>query len=280
VLGEKNTGECPKKIARFEKYISPARLNVALMKTRIRIVRSACVACAAIIWTSTTFAQSPNDAVKKQFFDAIKNGNLAQVKQFLQQDSSLAKTSDKKNRTAILFAVYAKHKDIAELLIASGVEPNIFEAAATGRVDRVRELLKQQPELIRAYSPDGWTALHLNFNDLEMAKLLIDSGADLNVNSKNKLHATPLQGAAASNWIELAKLYLSRGANVNCRSEEGGSPLHEAAGNGFIEFARLLIDNGADVNQRDDNGKTPLTLALEYKKPEIAKLLQEHGAIQ
>ena len=176
--------------------------------------------------------------------------------------------------------MYAKHKEIAELLITSGVEANIFEAAATGRIERVRELLKQQPELIHAYSPDGWTALHLNFNNLEMAKLLIDSGADLNLNSRNKLNATPLQGAAANNWIDLAKLYLSRGANVNCRSEEGGSPLHEAAGNGFVDFARLLIDNGADVNQRDDNGKTPLTIALQYKKPEIAKLLREHGATQ
>ena len=144
----------------------------------------------------------------------------------------------------------------------------------------MRELLRQQPELIHAYSRDGWTALHLNFNNLEMAKLLIDSGADLNLNSRNKLNATPLQGAAAFNWIDLAKLYLSRGANLNCRSEEGGSPLHETAGNGFVEFAGLLIDNGADVNLRDDNGKTPLTVALENKRPEIIKLLQEHGATQ
>lgn len=249
------------------------------MKTRIQIIRSGCVICAAIIWTSTTFSQS-SDNVRKQFFEAIKKGDVTEVKKLLKQDSSLAKASDEKSRTAILFSVYAKHKEIAEVLIASGVEPDIFEAAATGRIERVRQLLKQQPELIHAYSPDGWTALHLNFNNLEMAKLLIDSGADLNLNSKNKLNATPLQGAAANNWIELAKLYLSRGANVNCRSEEGGSPLHEAAGNGFFEFARLLIDNGADVNQRDDNGKTPLTIALEYKKSDIANLLREHGASQ
>jgi len=140
--------------------------------------------------------------------------------------------------------------------------------------------LKQNPELIHAWSPDGWTALHLNFNHLEVAKLLIESGADLNLNSRNKLNATPLQGAAANNWIDLARLYLSRGANVNCRSEEGGSPLHEAAGNGFLEFAKLLVENGANVNQKDDNGKTPLTIALEYKQDELAKFLREHGAIQ
>jgi ankyrin repeat protein len=235
---------------------------------------------AAIFFTSMTYAQKPANTANKQFFDAIKNGDKAQVQRLLKQEPSLAKASDDKGRTAILYAVYAKRKEIAEMLISSGVEPNIFEAAATGRIARVKELLKQNPELVHAFSPDGWTALHLNFNNLEMAKLFIDSGADLNLNSKNKLNATPLQGAAANNWINLAKLYLSRGANVNCRSEEGGSPLHEAAANGFLEFARLLIDNGANVNQRDDNGKTPLTNALEYKKPELEKLLREHGGTQ
>jgi ankyrin repeat protein len=250
---------------------------VALMKTLAQTIPAIHF---AIFLTSITSAQTPANIAHKQFFNAIKNGDKAVVQKLLKQDPSLAKASDEKSRTAILFAVYAKHKDIAELLISSGVEPNIFEAAATGRIARVRELLKQNPELVQAFSPDGWTALHLNFNNLEMAKLLIDSGADLNLNSKNKLNATPLQGAAANNWIDIAKLYLSRGANVNCRSEEGGSPLHEAAGNGFVEFARLLIDNGADVNQRDDDGKTPLTISLEYKKLEVEKLLREHGGVQ
>ena len=247
------------------------------MKAPVRIFRAVCIGLAAIALQPTLYAQASGDGATKQFFDAIKKGDTAGVKELLKQDPSLAKASDDKGRTAILYGVYANHKDISEMLIASGVEPNIFEAAATGRIERVRELLKQQPDLIHAFSPDGWTALHLNFGNLEMAKLLIDSGADLNLNSKNKLNATPLQGAAAFNRIELAKLYLSRGANVNCRSEGGGTPLHEAAANGFVDFARLLIDHGADVNARDDSGKTPLADALEYKKPEIEKLLRDRG---
>jgi len=250
------------------------------MKAPNRIIRAAYIGWVAIICPSISYSESPGVTTREQFFNAIKKGDVASVMQLLKQDPSQAKASDEKARTAILYAVYAKHKEIAELLIASGVQPNIFEAAATGRIERVRELLKRQPELIHAYSPDGWTALHLNFNNLEMAKLLIDAGADLNLNSKNKLNATPLQGAAANDWVDLAKLYLSRGANVNCRSEGGGSPLHEAAANGFLEFARLLIDNGADVNQRDDGGKTPLTNAVEYKKPDLEKLLLDHGAVQ
>ena len=228
------------------------------------------------------YAQQPtaSPTVEQEFFDVIKKGNSARVSELLKQQPSLIKATYKNGITMVMLAVYAHHPEIAESFIANGIEPNIFEAAATGRVERVRELIKKNPELVHAWSPDGWTVVHLNFNHPEVAKILIDAGADLNLNSRNKLNATPLQGAAANNWLELARLYLSRGANVNCRSEEGISPLGEAAANGYVDFAKLLIEKGANVNQKDDNGKTPLTYAIEFKKPETEKLLREHGGVQ
>lgn len=229
---------------------------------------------------ATGLAQQQTTSPEKDFFDAIRKGDAIRVKELLKQEPSLMKATYRSGITPILLAVYAKHPEVAEVLISTtGAEPNFFESAATGRIDRVREMIKKDPSLVHAFSPDGWTALHLNFNKLEMAKLLIDAGSDLNLNSHNTLDATPLQGAAANNWIDLARLYLSRGANINCRSEGGGTPLHEAAGNGFVEFARLLIEKGADVNQKDDKGKTPLTIALESKQASTAKLLSEHGGI-
>lgn len=253
------------------------------MITRERLTRIVLAAC--LVWAaclSRTYAQQPRAgaAIRQQFFDAIKQGDAAQVQALLKQDAALARAVTPKGTTATLLAVYADHKEIAELLIAAGVEPNIFEAAATGRVERVRALLKQHPELARAYSPDGWTALHLNFGNLEVVKLMLDSGADINAVSKNKLLATPLQGAAAAQRIEVARLLLAHGAKVNTRGEGGGSPLHEVAANGQMEFARLLLEHGADVNAKDDDGKTPLTIALEFKQPEMAKFLREHGAVQ
>ena len=235
----------------------------------------------AAVFCAQLYAQpqtAPTTA-EQEFFDSMKKGDAAHVEAMLRQQPALLKAAYRNGITPVMFAVYVKHKEIAELLISKfGVEPNFFEATATGRTERVRDMLKKDPSLIHAWSADGWTALHLNFNNLEMANLLLDAGADLNLNSHNKLNATPLQGAAANNYIELAKLYLSRGANVNCRSGDGINPLGEAAANGFLDFAKLLIESGADVNQKDDKGKTALAYASEYKHPEIEKLLRDHGA--
>ena len=227
-------------------------------------------------------AQQPNASAtpEQEFFDAIRKGNSERVGELLKQQPTLIKASTKNGTTPILLAVYADHLDIAESLLATGIEPNIFEAAATGRIQRVRELLKKDPTLAKAYSPDGWTALHLNWGHLDIVELLLDSGADINAVSKNKFVATPLQGAAVAKRIELARLLIARGAKLSPRGEGGDSPLHECAGNGAIDIARLLLDHGADINAKDDEGKTPLAIALEYKQSEMAKLLRERGAVQ
>lgn len=236
--------------------------------------------CACLVPISSAQSAAGPAGSEQEFFDAIKKGNLQRVSELIRQQPSLRQASTKNGTTPILLAVYADHRDIAESIIASGVELNIFEASATGRIKQVRELLKKDPALAKAYSPDGWTALHLNFGNLPIAKLLLDRGADIDAVSKNKFVATPLQGAIVMERIDLARLFLDRGAKVNPRGEGGASPLHEAAGNGRIELAKLLLKRGADVNAKDDEGKTPLTIALESKHADIAELLKQHGGIQ
>ncbi len=215
---------------------------------------------------------------EQEFLASIQKGNAARVSELLKQNPSLIKATTKGGTTAVLVAVLTGHDEIAELL-ATGMELNIFEAAATARLDRVRALLDKNPELAKAYSPDGWTALHLSVEKVDLLKLLIDRGADINAVSKNRFAATLLQGAAKFNAIDSARLLIERGANVNLRGE-GRAPLHEAAGNGEIEFARLLIDHGAEINAKDSNGKTPLTIALENKQTEMATFLRGRNGSQ
>ena len=156
------------------------------------IVLLICLSCAA--YFSPPIVAQQNSAtpdVEREFFDAIKKGDSEKVVELLRQRPTLIQASTKNGTTPVLYAVFTNHHEIAESLLATGIEPNIFEAAAMGRAERIRALLRNDPTLIKAYSPDGWTALHLNWGNPQTAELLLDSGADINAVSKNKFIATP-----------------------------------------------------------------------------------------
>ena len=130
--------------------------------------------------------------------------------------------------------------------------------------------------------------LHLAafFGHRQLAKLLVESGADVNAVSHNAQKVTPLHSAVASNQTEVSQLLVDSGADVNRKQEKDFTPLHGAAQNGNVEIARLLIRYKADVNAKLDDGRTPLALTkVEGKesgpreeRKKVADLLHEHGA--
>src|SRR5581483_1009545 len=102
---------------------------------------------------ASAFAQqTPATNSNQEFFEAIRKGDVAGVRTFLQKDPTLAKAVRSSGTTALQYAAYAKQPQIIEMLLATGIQPNIFEAAAIGQVDRVRELLKKDPSLALAWS--------------------------------------------------------------------------------------------------------------------------------
>ncbi len=80
--------------------------------------------------------------------------------------------------------------------------------------------------------------------------------------------------------LEIAKLLIQHGADVNSKDCNGWNPLMVAVNRGYmsdpnkqsLEFAKLLIDNGADVNAKNNNGKTALDYAKKTKNSLFAKI--------
>lgn len=114
---------------------------------------------------------------------------------------------------------------------------------------------------------------------LEIAKILIEAGADVNADDGHG--ATALYNSAADS-PGVALLLLQHGARVNTRTrtyidDPGGmSPLHRAVP--APENLAALIQAGADLNAVDGSGDTALHLAVHRENVASVKLLLDAGA--
>jgi ankyrin repeat protein len=183
----------------------------------------------------------------------------------------------------ILTALYEGRTAEADALLAENPELDVFEAAGTGRAERVRELLDGDPSLVQAWSPDGFQALHLAafFGHPEAAAALLDYGADPSVVSRHEfVQVTPLHSAVASEGAEdvrTVEVLLAHGAPVNAAVEGGHTPLHSAAFNGNAALVELLLAHGADPSAAKDDGKTPLDLAREQGHADLLRIRTSNG---
>jgi hypothetical protein len=85
----------------------------------------------------------------------------------------------------------------------------------------------------------------------EIVSVLIDAGADPNVSVEGSWHAeTPLHWAASSDDVEVARALIDGGADIEAigASLGGGTPLNDAVGYGCWQVARLLVERGARVD--------------------------------
>ncbi len=135
-----------------------------------------------------------------------------------------------------------------------GAYIDICTAAHTGDLNRVRELLDEDPTLAN-HAPDYVT-------------YYLGSG-------------TPLKSAAAKGHIEIVKLLLERGADPNL-PEEGIAPhghaLYAATSNGHFEIAKLLLEHGAYPNPEVESSADALSIALMNKDEKMVELLCSYGA--
>jgi ankyrin repeat protein len=146
----------------------------------------------------------------------------------------------------IMAALYRGDEESAREL-ARGAELDVFEAAALGEVERLRQLLDGDSRLAGARSEDDFTALHYAafFDGPEAARALLDHGADVNAYADNDLGVHPLNSAAAARKTDVASALLERGADPNARTKGGFTSLDAARENGDEQLADLLRSYGA-----------------------------------
>jgi ankyrin repeat protein len=139
-------------------------------------------------------------------------------------------------------------------LRARGAHVDICTAASIGDLQRVHELLEQDPLLARRLS--------------EYGGYYIGAGA-------------PLTNAAARGHIEVVKLLLQRGADPNL-PEEGIAPhghaLYSAVANRHYDTVKLLLERGAVPNPEVESSADALSRAIANADQPMIDLLCSYGA--
>lgn len=218
----------------------------------------------------------------EELFTAIEAGDLKAVQSIVEADSEALRATNPDGVTPIVYAAYWGKPDIREWLLSVAPSLDFWEAVTTGFVSLVQELLGNDPKLLNAFSPDGFTALHLAafFGHPELVRVLIEAGADATARTTNALANQPLHAAVAGpveTRLAAARLLVEAGAPVNERQSGGFTPLMAAAQNGDEELMDFLLSHRAEPSAKDDQGRSAADLATSAGHDQLAKRLETAG---
>lgn len=211
-----------------------------------------------------------------ELFEAIKAGRAEDAAGMVRANPALLKARDANGASPILVAVYYQKPDVARALADAAAGVDIFEASALGRVDRIRQLLRQDPALVSAFAQDGFYPVGLAafFGHLEAVNLLIAAGADIHAAAKNPFKVQAIHAAVASKNLDIVRAVLDAGADPNAAQQQGFRPMHESGSSGNRALAELLMQHGADPTVKNDDGKSTIDFAREKGHTEFATWLE------
>jgi ankyrin repeat protein len=184
---------------------------------------------------------------------AAERDDVQSVRDLLDGDATLLNRRDAGGRTPLHRAVNGPATDdfpTARLLLSRGATCDLTTAGALGDLDRVTTLLHQNPACLREVPPNGKRALSaaVEFGHREIARLLLERGADPTWPESNASRGASLHAAARAGDRELVELLLAHGADPNGHVDSAGNAVYAAR---TPELRALLMARGGTLDPYD-----------------------------
>lgn len=166
--------------------------------------------------------------------------------------------------------------------IAQTIESKLIDAVAKSDITYLQKNMNNSNSNTINKKKQSLLMMATYDNNLQVAKILVDKGAD--VNFQNTMKDSPFLYASASGYFDLVKLYLENGARFNIYNRYGGTGLIPAAEKGHIETVHLLANTpNYPINHINNLGWTALleTIILgdgSEKYNKIVRILLAAGA--
>jgi ankyrin repeat protein len=186
---------------------------------------------------------------------------------------------------ALLVAAFTGSSKYVARLLAAKARRDLFTACALGHRPAAKRALAKDPSLAQARDEGGLTALqcaaasrmgrgdpNLAAKLREIARLLLDSGADPNARTKSWIHEIDAAYLACSaGHVEMLTLLLDGGADAT-------QALSSAAWQSDRALGEACLAHGASIDRATHAGKPLLNQLVRWGQMKPAVWLLERGA--
>ncbi|KAK6958880.1 ankyrin repeat protein [Biomphalaria glabrata] len=172
-------------------------------------------------------------------------------------------TLDIKDAKLLEWTIESDSKDILTFLISKGADVN--------------SKIVKQSYYSSSRQPSFVYPLHLSVakENLDLIKLLIESGADIDIVDSNG--DTPLFYACSKKNVEILKYLLTTGAEINTTNDFGKTPIFVTVELNQVLHFKMLLKWGADVSVCDKEGNSLICQAIKCRCADIVSLLLDLG---
>ncbi|XP_067565177.1 fibronectin type 3 and ankyrin repeat domains protein 1 [Pseudorca crassidens] len=155
-------------------------------------------------------------------------------------------------KDSLMLACYAGHLDVVKYLRRHGAS---WDARDLG----------------------GCTALHwaADGGHCNVIEWMIKDGCEVDPTDAGSGWTPLMRVSAVSGNQEVASLLIDAGADVNMKDKDGKTPLMVAVLNNHEELVQLLLDKGADASVKNEFGKGVLEMARVFDRKNVVSLLEE-----